>query len=170
MPLIRLDDLDHQLLAELLHDGRASYQELARRVGLSPTAVADRVRRLVTNQVIVGFHAEIDPAMLGRNVEAIIDARLATPEVRPAFAQVIAGHPAVLDATHVTGTYDYLIRVVCTGTAELDQLLDVLKAEGGVVESQTRLLLHRLPGGGIGQPQPPPTVPAGATSPTRRTA
>jgi hypothetical protein len=46
---------------------------------------------------------------------------------------------------HVTGHDDYQLRVFCTGTAELDDLLSILKVEAGLVETQTRLLLHRIP-------------------------
>jgi Lrp/AsnC family leucine-responsive transcriptional regulator len=141
-----LDPLDSAIVRELVADGRASYQELGRRIGLSATATADRVRRLQRDGVIVGFRALVDPEQLGRNVEATIDIRLEPGADRTRLAEVLRAHPAVIEAIHVTGTYDYVLRVFCTGTAELDALLGVMKRDGGVVESQTRLLLHRIDG------------------------
>lgn len=72
--------------------------------------------------------------------------RLVNGADRDAFADVLRRHPAFIEAVHVTGHFDYTLHVFCVGTSELDRLLAVLKQEAGVVESQTRLLLHRIPG------------------------
>lgn len=161
-----LDAIDHDLLEALSRDGRATYHELGRIVGLSPTATADRVRRLRREGVITGFRAVLDAERMGRTVEAAIDVRLELGADREAFAAALRAMPAVVEAVHVTGHWDYELRVFCTGTAELDAILGALKAGGGVVESQTRLLLHRLPGldplglslssGAVGVPAAPP--------------
>jgi Lrp/AsnC family leucine-responsive transcriptional regulator len=141
-----LDELDRDLLAHLAVDGRATYQELGRAIGLSATATADRVRRLRASGVIKGFRAIVAAEPLGRTVEAAIDVRLEPGADRNRFADVLRSMPAVVEAVHVTGAYDYLLRVFCTGTAELDGVLTELKERGGVVDSQTRLLLHRISG------------------------
>jgi Lrp/AsnC family leucine-responsive transcriptional regulator len=141
-----LDPIDQALVEELSANGRASFQELAKAVRLSPTATADRVRRLQATGVITGFRAVLDPDRLGRTVEAAIDVTLELGADREQFAEVLRREPAIVEATHVTGRYDYQLRVFCTGTTELDGLLNLLKTEAGVVESQTRLMLHRIPG------------------------
>ena len=141
----RLDAIDTALVEALCVRGRASYQELGRTIGLSPTATADRVRRLQANGVITGFRAIVDPDRLGRTVEAAIDVRLEHGADREEFAEILRSCPAVVEAVHVTGHYDYQLRVFCTGTADLDALLGDLKERAGVVETQTRLLLHRIP-------------------------
>lgn len=142
----RLDQLDTAIVEALSTDGRATYQELGRRIGLSATATADRVRRLHRAGVITGYRAVIDPDRLGRTVEATIDVRLLNGFDRDVFSAVLRRQPAIVEAVHVTGHYDYALRVFCTGTTELDNLLGVLKQDAGVTESQTRLLLHRIPG------------------------
>ena len=140
-----LDALDRAIVDVLCVDGRATYQELGKQIGLSATATADRVRRLQRAGVITGYRAVLDAGALGRTVEAAIDVRLANGADREVFAAALRANPAVVEAVHVTGHYDYLLRVFCTGTAELDTILTVLKEDAGVVESQTRLLLHRIP-------------------------
>ena len=146
MSTARLDAIDRDLIDALCRDGRASYQELGRVVGLSPTATADRVRRLRATGVITGFRAVVDAERMGRTVEAAIDVRLELGADRDVFTAALQAMPAVVEAVHVTGHYDYELRVFCTGTAELDAILGHLKTEAAVVETQTRLLLHRLPG------------------------
>ncbi len=142
----RLDSIDAALVEALSEDGRATYQDLGKRIGLSPTATADRVRRLHRSGVITGYRAIIDPDRLGRTVEATIDVRLVNGADRELFSAVLRRQPAIVEAIHVTGHYDYILRVFCTGTVELDHLLSVLKQDGQVVESTTRLLLHRITG------------------------
>ena len=141
-----LDAIDSALVDALVRDGRASYQELGRTVGLSATATADRVRRLRKNGVITGFRAVLDAGEMGRTVEAAIDVRLESGADRNVFGDALRSMPGVVEAVHVTGQYDYLLRVFCSGTAELDEILTQLKERAGVVDSQTRLLLHRIAG------------------------
>lgn len=141
-----MDDIDRKILAELVADGRISFQDLGRRVGLSPTATSDRVRKLQRDGIITGYRAVLDPVRFGRTVEASIDVRLEPNCDRERFGRVLREHGTVFEATHVTGAYDYVLWVRCTGSEQLDDLLSVLKTEAGVVETQTRLLLHRVPG------------------------
>jgi Lrp/AsnC family leucine-responsive transcriptional regulator len=104
------------------------------------------VRRLRSTGVVRGFRAVVDAQRMGRTVEAMIDVRLANGADRGVFSDVLRALPAVVEAVHVTGHYDYALRVFCEGTAELDGILSTLKLQAGVVESQTRLLLHRISG------------------------
>lgn len=141
-----LDPIDAALVDALCADGRATYQQLGSTVGLSPTATADRVRKLRSTGVIRGFRAVVDADRIGRAVEAMIDVRLENGFDRQVFAEVLRALPGVVEAIHVTGHYDYALRVFCSGTAELDRMLATLKLQGGVTESQTRLLMHRISG------------------------
>lgn len=70
--MANLDTMDWQLLGLLQEDARLGFRELARRVGLSPPAVAARVRRLESLQVITGYGARIDPAKAGWPVQAFV--------------------------------------------------------------------------------------------------
>ncbi len=72
---IRLDDTDWRILAELQADGRLSFSELGRRVGLSPPSVAERVRRLEATGVITGYQAVVDPGPAGQPLAAFIQMR-----------------------------------------------------------------------------------------------
>ena len=141
-----LDAIDQSLVEALCVDGRASYQELGKTIGLSATATADRVRRLVRTGVIRGFRAVVDAEHIGRTVEAAIDVRLEVGTDRDEFVAILRAHPAVIEAVHVTGHFDYQLRVFCSGTAELDAVLGSLKSNGIVVETATRLMLHRIAG------------------------
>src|SRR5215218_4583246 len=79
--VVDLDDTDRRLLIELQENARLSLAELGRRVGLSPPAVAERVRRLTDEGVIRGFRTDIDPRALGYALSAIV-------RIRPAPRQL----------------------------------------------------------------------------------
>jgi Lrp/AsnC family leucine-responsive transcriptional regulator len=70
-----LDDVDWRILDELQRDGRLSFNELGRRISLSPPAVAERVRRLEATGVITGYRAVVDPAQAGQSLAAFVEMR-----------------------------------------------------------------------------------------------
>ena len=137
-----MDQLDRAILGELVRNARISYRDLGAAVGLSANAAADRVRRLRRAGVITGFTATLDPAAAGRRLVALIDVRLAAAGTNEAFEAEVAELEAVTDALHVTGRFDYQLRVACRDTAELDRLLRQLKRGGAVTETETRVVLR----------------------------
>jgi Lrp/AsnC family transcriptional regulator, leucine-responsive regulatory protein len=137
-----MDATDREILGQLVRNARISYRDLGATVGLSANAAAERVRRLRRDGVITGFTATLDPAAAGRRLVALIDVRLAAAGTNEEFEVAVARLEPVTDAVHVTGRFDYQLRVACRDTAELDRLLRHLKRDGGVVETETRLVLR----------------------------
>jgi Lrp/AsnC family transcriptional regulator, leucine-responsive regulatory protein len=137
-----MDDTDREILGELMRNGRISFRDLGAAVGLSANAAADRVRRLRRDGVITGFTATVDPGAAGRRLVALIDVRLAAAGTNEEFEAETAKLEPVTDAVHVTGRFDYQLRVACRDTAELDRLLRHLKRDGGVTETETRVVLR----------------------------
>jgi len=141
----RIDRIDRELLALLLDDGRATYQELGRRVRLSANTVAERVRRLRTAGVIHGYRAELNLDAFGRGMHMVSDIRLREGMDRKAFEEQLHEVPQVVGAMRVTGEYDYQLRMACTDSREFEHVIDLLKAEHGVREARSRLVLHEVP-------------------------
>jgi DNA-binding Lrp family transcriptional regulator len=120
-----LDHVDRDLLALLETDGRMPNNALAERVGIAPSTCLTRVRRLREIGAIRGFHADIDPAWIGRPIQAMIAVRIRS-ESRDAigrFAESLAGIPAVRDVYFVSGSYDFLLHVA---TADVEDLRAVI--------------------------------------------
>ena len=108
----RMDPIDDAILRELTADARLPFRELGARVGLSPNAAANRVRRLVEDRTIRRFTivTYASPTRPGAGLEVLIEVRLADGTTNEAFiAALDAGFPQVIDAVHVTGSYDYLL-------------------------------------------------------------
>ncbi len=139
-----LDPTDREIVAALVSNARVSYRELGERVSLSANATAERVRRLRESGVITGFQAVVDPVAAGRRLVALIDVKIAGPHETERFEQLVATLDGVTDAAHVTGGFDYQLRVACRDTADLDSMIRTLKTKGGAVETDTRISLRTI--------------------------
>lgn len=126
----------------LVADARVSYRDLGAAVGLSANAAADRVRRLMRAGAVRGFTAVLDPAVAGRPVEALVDVRLDRTTDSDGFGADAGRLDAVTGAQHVTGRFDWHLRLACRDTAELDRVLRRLKAELGALDTETRIVLR----------------------------
>lgn len=140
-----MDSLDEKILGMLAANGRASFSELGREIGLSTAATAARVRRLESAGVILGYQAVLADSAPERAaaLEAFIDVRLTGEQDSAEFLNWARRDRAVIDAVHLTGPYDYLLRVAVRDTGELDQLLRRLKQGGGAASTTTRIVLGR---------------------------
>ena len=139
-----MDALDEQIITVLRTDGRASFSEIGRRIGLSTNATAARVRRLEGSGVIVGYRAILgsDIPVDEEGLEAFVDVRLDPGRDSEEFLTWTRRIPEIRDAVHVTGAYDYLVHIRVASTAALDRLLRSLKNDAGVTHTQTRLALR----------------------------
>ncbi len=113
---------------------------------LSPTSVADRVRRMERDGVIEGYTVRVDPAALGRTVRAVVDVSLAAGDQVDEFESRLGQRDEVTFAAYVTGTADYSIIVECEGADGLDAFVRWLRADAGVARTETKLLLRVVAG------------------------
>lgn len=137
-----MDATDNRIVDLLVRNGRASYASLGADVGLSPHAVAGRVRRLVERGVITGFTTTVDPEHLGRRLDALIDVRLRPETLPEAFEREAAKLPSVREIAFVTGRSDYQVRVACTDPDDLDQTVRTLRQQGGAAATETRIVMR----------------------------
>ncbi len=137
-----LDDTDFQIINRLRENGRESFSDLGKAVGLSPHGAADRVRRLRNAGVITRFTAIVDLANVGRTIDAFIDVRLLPTTTSASFEPFVLKLPAVQDIAFVTGRFDYQVRVACRSTEDLDRTVRTIRAEGGAALTETRIVLR----------------------------
>jgi Lrp/AsnC family leucine-responsive transcriptional regulator len=135
-----LDDLDRQLLSLLVQDGRRSYADLARDTGLSTSAVHQRVRRLEQRGAVQGYTARLDPIAAGLPLSAFISIQPIDPAA-PDDAPERLRHLTAIEACHsVAGEESYILQVRVTGPADLEQLLQEVRAAAGVSTRTTVVL------------------------------
>lgn len=134
-----LDETDRRILAELQDDARLRTSELARRVGLSAPAVADRVRRLEDTGV-VSYRAEIEPRALGYPVCTLVRVSPSSGNLHqiPLLAR---GIPGVTECYRVTGDDCYVIKLYLRSMDDLEAILDQFAPLGRTTTS----IMHSAP-------------------------
>jgi len=123
---MKLDNYDRRILAALQQEGRLTNQELADRIGLSPSPCLRRVRALEEAGVITGYRAHLDPKRLGLNLIAILSISMDrhTPERFARFEAAVEAMPEVLECLLITGRdADYQLKVVVRDMEHYQELL-----------------------------------------------
>jgi Lrp/AsnC family transcriptional regulator, leucine-responsive regulatory protein len=137
-----MDSLDRKALAFLMKNGRASWADLGQHLGLSAPSAADRVRKLEQSGVIRGYAPLLDAESLGYPLVAFVSVTLGSHRNRSAFLRAIDKLEEVSECHHVAGDDDYLLKVRCRGTQDLDRLLArELKDRIGVAKTRTTIVL-----------------------------
>ena len=126
---VLLDDTNLRLLDELQRDARLSIAELGRRVGLSSPAVAERIKRLESEQVITAYRAEISPRSLGLSLGVIIRIR-PNPRQLADVAQLARDTPEVVECHRVTGEDCYVMTAYVRDGEHLELVIDQFAAYG----------------------------------------
>jgi Lrp/AsnC family leucine-responsive transcriptional regulator len=123
---ITLDGYDRRILEVLQDEGRITNQELADRIGLSPSPCLRRVRALEEARVIAGYHAVLDPKALGLDLMALLSISMDrhTPERFAGFESAVANMPEVLECLLITGREaDYQLKVIVRDMDHYQELL-----------------------------------------------
>lgn len=148
---VRLDEVDRAIVRVLAQDGRVPNKELADRVGLAPSSCLARVRGLIANGVISGFHAEVDARRIGKALRAIVRVQLKehSRAENARFAAAMAGLPQVVNLWLVAGEDDYLVEVVASSPDDLsDFVLDNVTSDPVVADTYTTLVFAHWRGVG----------------------
>lgn len=140
-----MDAIDHRIVQRLQVDGRATQLELAREVGLSQPAVAERVRKLEESGVLRGYTAKVDAGLLGKDITAFVGVKIEHPKHFEGFARTVLAHEDVLECHRVAGEDSYLLKVKTRNTRALDELLvETLRTIPGVTQTQTTIVLASI--------------------------
>lgn len=148
---VALDDVDRRLLDLLAVDARLPNNVLADRVGIAPSTCSLRVRRLVSSGAVRGFHADLDPAAVGRPIQAMISVRL-QPAARADIGNVaprLAALPGVLNVFFLSGNDDFLLQVALPSPDALRSfVIDHLSASREFTSTETSLVFEHVRGTG----------------------
>lgn len=120
-----LDRVDRAIVAALQRNGRDSFSEIGKAIGLSATSVAERVRRLEQAGVIQGYQVRLSAQKLGHPVTAFILARPNGPDAR--FVKVAGERPEILACYRVTGEFSFIAQAIVQDVGHLEELLNYLE-------------------------------------------
>jgi len=141
----RLDEVDRHILRLLQHDGRISNAELARRVGLSPPSVLQRVRKLEEMDLIQGYAARLhyDQMGFGLKVMAMVSLSLHQDQAIENFRKAVQSIPEVLECLHVSGDFDFLMKIVVRDMPGYETLIrEKISTIKGIARIQSCFVLN----------------------------
>jgi Lrp/AsnC family leucine-responsive transcriptional regulator len=143
----QLDDLDKAILDELQHNGRISNAELARRINLSPPATHTRIKQLEQRGYIRQYVTLLDRERVGYDMLCFVNVSLARHQSEDVdrFRNAVAHMPEVLECHHITGEFDYILKVVVRNRKDLeDFLVNRLTPIPGLAHIYTSLVLNEV--------------------------
>lgn len=141
---MQLDKISRKILSTLQQEARITNQELADRVGLSPSSCLNRVRKLEEADLIGPYLSTLNLPKICRSVEVIVTVSLKdqSTDAFRTFQQAAQSHPEVVECYTVSGTFDFFLRIVAPDMMRYneinDQLLDVLP---GMVNISSHVVL-----------------------------
>ncbi len=142
--MLRLDEVDRRIVAELVADARQSYADIGSRVNLSAPAVKRRVDRMRADGVLRGFTALVDPDALGWTVEAFVElfceGRVPPAQIRKMLIDI----PEVQAAFTVTGDADALLNIRAKDMAHFERVLETVRERNLVRQTRSTVVLSRL--------------------------
>ena len=142
---IQLDGIDREILKELARNARISNAELASKVGIAPSTCLGRVRSLVELKIIRSFSAEISPAALGLELQAVISVtlRAGARSNLAQFMQSMKEHPQVIQVFFLGGADDFLVHVAVKNSAEVREfVLEQLSNNASVANTRTNIVFE----------------------------
>lgn len=143
----QIDKIDRKILRALQDDGRLTNLQLAEKVSLSPTATAERLKRLTRDGYILGYSAQLSPDMLDRGMLVFVQVKLdrTTPDVFDSFAAAVRRSDQVMECHMVAGGFDYLVKARVQGMETYRAFLsDVILSLPGVRETHTYAVMEEV--------------------------
>ena len=142
-----MDSTDKKIIEILQENGRITKQELATKIKLTPPATLERVRKLEKNNIIKGYKAIVNPESVGRDMVAVVlvELSLHRSDAIERFQRDVAEIPEILDCYHISGSWDFLLKVAVGTMQEYESfLLKKLTKVTGFSRSETAFVLSML--------------------------
>jgi Lrp/AsnC family leucine-responsive transcriptional regulator len=136
-----IDAVDRRLIELLRANGRASYAELARQVGLSSPAVHERVGKLEAAGVITGYRADVDPGKVGLDVTALVGVIESDAVDDTGIEEALRAMPQIEDCWRVAGSEGYVLKVRVSDIPTLEATISALNRVRGVARTRTTVVL-----------------------------
>ncbi|WP_432618810.1 Lrp/AsnC family transcriptional regulator [Butyricicoccus sp.] len=139
-----MDQIDQKILAHLKQNARARASDIGKAVHLSVSTVIERIHKMEDAGIICSYTAITNDAKVGNDVTALIEISLEHPRFNDSFSDQVMRHPNVVSCYYLTGSYDYMIKVSCRSSDELEVIHRWVKDQPGVCQTQTHFVLRTI--------------------------
>ncbi|MEJ2202025.1 MAG: Lrp/AsnC family transcriptional regulator [Desulfuromonadaceae bacterium] len=139
-----IDEIDHQILDILQSKARIPNAEIARQIGMAPSAVLERIRKLENQNIISGYEVRLNPDHFGQKLSAFVFVETDSPGCLN-LAEKLAGIAGVQEIHQVAGKDGYLMKLRVADTATLGRILrDHISSLDGVRNTHTQIVLATI--------------------------
>ena len=139
-----MDDIDKKILKRLQENARVTISVLSSEISLSMPAISERLRKLEAAGVIKQYTAILDPALVDKQLMAIIFLSIDSPSHGESFTKFVVDEPDIKECFYITGDFDYSLKIITQNTISLEALLNRIKEQPGVVKTQTIVVLSSI--------------------------
>ena len=136
----KIDDLNWKILESLQENARASFAKIGRKIGLTPPAVAERIKKMEDLGVLQGYKAMVSHAKTGHQLKAIITLRAFMGKLKP-FLALVVSFEEVINCYRITGNENIVMEVVLKDQFHLEKFIDMLIKYG---ETRTHIILSNV--------------------------
>ena len=142
--IIKLDQIDRKVLEILQTNAKITNAQLSKEIGLSPAPTLERVKKLEQSGIIKSYHAQLEPEKVGLGVSTFVQISLVghRKAVTESVVEKIHAIPEVIECHHITGTGDFLLRVISKDISTYQKLmLEKINEIEEVASTQTMVIL-----------------------------
>ncbi|WP_053359783.1 Lrp/AsnC family transcriptional regulator [Clostridium sp. IODB-O3] len=139
-----MDNMDNMILQCLKKNSRIKASEISKEIHLSVSAVLERIHKMEKNGVIKNFTIVVDEAKLGNETSALMEISLDHPKYYDSFTDAIRAHKNIVFCYYLTGDFDFMIKILCKSSAELEKIHREIKCLGGVSGTKTHFILKNV--------------------------
>lgn len=139
-----MDVIDVKIINALINNSRCNASEISELVGLSVSAVIERIKKLESSGIIKKYTVILDNAILGKDVQALIMVSLEHPKYNEGFIKAMIDNESISECHYLAGDFDYQLKIATYNTKRLERLLNDIKGVPGVSKTKTMVILSTL--------------------------
>ena len=137
-----MDLIDYKILSALKKNARQKASDISREVHLSVSSVIDRIHKLESSGIIQSYTIVTDEARVGNDLTALMEISLEHPRYSDSFVEYIQSNPCIVSCYYLTGEFDYMLKICCHSSRQLEEIHRGIKQQDGVRLTKTHYVLR----------------------------
>ena len=139
-----MDNLDYKILECLKSNARIKASQISKEIHLSVSAVLERIKKMENNNIIKNYTITVDNNKLGNGTSALMEVSLDHPKFYESFTNIIEQNDKVVLCYYLTGEFDFMLKILCSSSEELEKINRDIKSLEGVSRTKTYFILKDI--------------------------
>ena len=139
-----MDNLDYKILECLKSNARIKASQISKEIHLSVSAVLERIKKMENNNIIKNYTITVDNNKLGNGTSALMEVSLDHPKFYESFTNIIEQNDKVVLCYYLTGEFDFMLKILCGSSEELEKIHRDIKSLEGVSRTKTYFILKDI--------------------------